>query len=96
MKLLWTAAAISQLQAIHDYHAKVAPSYAKRIVDRITKRSKQISTFPYSGRIVPEYELPEVRQIIEDRYRIIYLIKDERIEVLSVIHTSRDKLNPLA
>lgn len=45
--------------------------------------------------MVPEYELPEVRQIIEGHYRIIYLIKDEWVEVLAVIHTSRDNLEPL-
>ncbi|MBS1808097.1 MAG: type II toxin-antitoxin system RelE/ParE family toxin [Acidobacteria bacterium] len=95
MKVLWTAAAISQLQAIHDYYAHIAPDYAKRIVDRITRRSKQIVSFPYSGQMVPEYELSEVRQIIEGRYRIIYLIKEDRIEVLAVIHTSRDGLKPL-
>lgn len=95
MRVFWTAAAISELQAIHDYYSEAAPGYAKRIVDLITKRSKQLAAFPYSGRMVPEYELPEVRQIIEGHYCIIYLIKDEWVEVLAVIHTSRDNLEPL-
>ena len=97
MRVLWTNAAVAQLEAIHDYVARTSPEYARRIVDRLTRRSVQISAFPFSGRIVSEYELNEVREIVEGSYRIIYLIKEGegRVEVLAVIHSSREGLNPL-
>lgn len=97
MKVLWTDAAVSQLQAVHDYVAQTSPEYARRIVDRLTNRSIQIAAFPLSGRMVPEYELNEVRQVIEDSYRIIYLIKEDedQVEVLAVIHSSRKEMHPL-
>ncbi|MFL6285317.1 MAG: type II toxin-antitoxin system RelE/ParE family toxin [Pyrinomonadaceae bacterium] len=97
MKVLWTDAAVTQLEALHDYVARTSPEYARRIVDRLTKRSVQISVFPFSGRRVPEYELNEVREVIEGSYRIIYLVKEDegQIEVLAVIHSSREGLNPL-
>jgi toxin ParE1/3/4 len=97
VRVLWTDAAIAQLDLIHNYVAQTSPEYAQRIVDQLTHRSKQIADFPFSGRMVPEYELNIVRELIEGSYRIIYLIKDEkeRIEVLAVIHTSRDRLKPL-
>jgi plasmid stabilization system protein ParE len=97
MKVLWTDAAVSQLEAIHDYLARTSPEYARRVVDRLTKRSVQISAFPFSGRMTPEYELNEAREVIEGSYRIIYLIKEDegQIEVLAVIHSAREGLNPL-
>lgn len=97
MKVLWADAAVAQLEAIHDYVSQTSPEYASRIVDRLTKRSVQISAFPFSGRRVPEYELNEVREVIEGSYRIIYLVKEDegQIEVLAVIHSSREGLNPL-
>ncbi len=97
MKILWTDAAVAQLEAIHDYVAQTSPEYARRIIDRLTKRSIQISAFPFSGPMVREYELNEVREVIEGSYRIIYLIKEDedQIEVLTVIHSSREGLNPL-
>jgi len=97
MKALWTDAAVAQLETIYDYLAQTSPEYARRIIDRLTKRTKQIAAFPFSGRMVREYELNEVREIIEGSYRIIYLIKEdeEQIEVLAVIHSSREGLNPL-
>lgn len=42
--------------------------------------------------MVPEYEIDEVRQVMEGSNRIIYLIKEEQIEVLAIIHTSRKGL----
>ena len=45
--------------------AQTSSDYALRIVDRLTKRSIQIAAFPFSGRMVPEYELNEVRELIE-------------------------------
>jgi len=42
--------------------------------------------------MVPEYEIDDVRQVIESSYRIIYLIKENQVEVLAVIHTSRKGL----
>ncbi len=94
MRVLWTDTAIRNLQAIHDFIAQTSSEYALRIVDRITKRSVQILAFPRSGPAVPEYEHDDVRQMVEGSYRIIYLIKEseDRIEVLAVIHTSREPL----
>ncbi|MGI9105823.1 MAG: type II toxin-antitoxin system RelE/ParE family toxin [Pyrinomonadaceae bacterium] len=97
MKVLWTDAAVAQLAALHDYLAQASPEYARRMVDRLTKRSRQIAAFPFSGRTVREYELNEVREVIEGSYRIIYLIKEdeEQVEVLTVIHSSREEIKPL-
>ncbi len=97
MNVLWTDAAVAQLEAIHDYVAQTSPGYARRMVDRLTRRSIQIGAFPYSGRAVPEYELNEVRQVIEGSYRVIYLIKEDedQVEVLAVIHTSREGIKLL-
>ena len=89
MKVFWTEAALNQLEAIRDFLAQTSPEYAQRVVERLVDRSEQIAAFPRSGRMVPEYEIDEVRQVIEGSYRIIYLIKEDQIEVLAVVHTSR-------
>lgn len=89
MKVYWTQTAIENLSAIYNYVAQTSPQYASRLVDRITKRSEQITSFPLSGRTVPEIETPQIREVIEGSYRIIYYIKPEQIEVLAVIHGSQ-------
>jgi toxin ParE1/3/4 len=92
MRVFWTDAALNQLEAIRDFLAQTSPEYAQRIVERLVNRSEQISAFPRSGLVVPEYEIDEVRQVIEGSYRIIYLIKEEQVEMLAIIHTSRKGL----
>ena len=92
MKVNWTETAINHLTAIREYIAQDSPQYARRLVDRLTRRSKQIAAFPLSGRVVPEYEIEQVREVIEGSYRIIYHIKPDQIDVLAVIHTSQQDL----
>lgn len=92
MRVLWTDAALNQLEAIRDYLSGTSAEYARRVVERLVSRSEQIAAFPRSGRMVPEYEIDEVRQVIESSYRLIYLIKEDRVEILAVIHTSRKGL----
>ncbi|WP_317616112.1 type II toxin-antitoxin system RelE/ParE family toxin [Nostoc sp. 'Peltigera membranacea cyanobiont' 210A] len=70
--------------------AQNSPRYATRIIDRITKRSQQLANFPLSGRIVPEFETEQIREVIEGSYRIIYYIKPEQIDVLAVIHGAQE------
>lgn len=89
MTVHWTAGAVQQLRAIYDYIAQSSPQYAKRMVGRLTTRSDQIGVFPLSGRVVPEYQAPQVREVIEGSYRSIYHIKPDQIDVVAVIHGSR-------
>jgi toxin ParE1/3/4 len=65
MKVLWTETAESHLDAIFSYISLDFPQYAKQMIDRITRRSQQISEFPLSGRKVPEYEIDNIREIFE-------------------------------
>jgi plasmid stabilization system protein ParE len=89
MKACWTDNSIGHLLGIYEYIARNSPVYAKRVVDRITRRSEQIAEFPFSGRKVPEYEAEDIREIIEKPYRIIYRIKSDQIDILAVIHGAK-------
>jgi len=59
------------------------------MIDRLTRRLEQIGSFPLSGRMVPEYESENVREVIEGSYRIIYLIKLDQIDIVAVVHSAR-------
>lgn len=86
MTVSWTDNAISHLIAIYDYIARDSPFYAQRMIDRITRKSRQISEFPRSGRVVPEYVQDDLREVIEKPYRIIYRIFPDRIDIVAVVH----------
>ncbi len=89
MRVHWTQNAIEHLVNIYGYIALNSPTYANRMVDRITHRSEQIADQPLSGRKVPEYQTEDIRELIEKPYRIIYRIKSDQIDVLAVLHGAR-------
>ena len=45
-----------------------------------------MSEFPAKGQQVPEYQRKDIRQVIIKPYRVVYLLQDEAVEVLSIIH----------
>ena len=89
MRVVWTKAADSNLQAIYDYIAHTSADYARRTVERIIARSRQIGAFPMAGRTVPEFQVGQLREVFEHPYRIIYRIRPDRIDVIAVVHMSR-------
>ena len=94
MKVFWTETAVNHWSAIYNYISQNSPQYAQRLVERLTRRSEQIANFPFSGRIVPEFETEQLREVIEGSYRIIYYIKPEQIDVIAVLHAARNIENP--
>jgi toxin ParE1/3/4 len=92
MRVHWTETAQGHLQSIFQLIAQDSPEYARRPVDRLTRRSQQIGDFPFSGRSVPEYELEQIREVIEGPFRIIYYVKPDQVDILAVIHGSQNQL----
>ncbi len=92
MKVHWTETAEGHLDAIYAYIAQDSTTYALRTVDRITRKSQQIGTFPLSGRRVPEYDMDQIREVFVGPYRIIYHIKSDQIDVIAVIHGAMEVL----
>ncbi len=42
------------------------------------------------GRVVPEVDVPHVRELVREGYRIVYLVADGTVEVLAVLHGRQD------
>jgi plasmid stabilization system protein ParE len=92
VKVYWTDSAQGHLDAIYAYIAQDSKTYARRTVDRITAKSRQIAAFPLSGRRVPEYDLDQIREVFSGPYRIVYHIRPDRIDVIAVIHGAMNVL----
>lgn len=88
-KVSWTAQALFDLEAIGDFIARDAPSFAQVFVDRIFDAVKRLEAFPKSGRVVPESNRDNIREIIFGSYRIVYLVNEDEVSILTVFHSSR-------
>jgi len=63
-KVIWTDDAIKSLEDIVDYIAEDSPYYASCFAKNILVCIEKVTDFPLIGRIVPEYDIPEIREII--------------------------------
>jgi len=91
VRINWTSIAIADLKSIAEYIARDSKRYAKLQVQKISQRVKDLKQHPQTGKIVPEINEQNVRELIEGNYRIIYeIVNAERIDVLTVHHSSRD------
>lgn len=86
MKVHWTDRAKHRLRLIHDYIAQDSPLVAPQVVERLISRSRQIGETPYAGRQVPGHRREDLREALERPYRIIYRIRAECIDVITVMH----------
>lgn len=90
MRVHSTNTAIEHLIAIYDSVARDSPTFAKRLIDRVTRRSEQIGLYPDSGREVPEFMADDLREVLEEPYRIICKISSTRVDVIAVVHAARN------
>ena len=89
MRVDWTEQAQERLQEIEDFIAQHAPETAVRFVDRLIERGDRIGSLPNAGRRVPELDVNDIREILEGNYRIVYRIKPQRIDILTVFEGHR-------
>ncbi|MCY4154799.1 MAG: type II toxin-antitoxin system RelE/ParE family toxin [Gammaproteobacteria bacterium] len=89
MKVVWTHRARHRLQQILAYIAEDQPINAKRWVEKLIDRGDSLQDLPERGRMVPEYHDPEIREIPEGAYRIIYRLGSKRVDILTVRHSSQ-------
>jgi toxin ParE1/3/4 len=89
-KLIWTEPALSDLQAIFDYISKDSEYYASVFIGEIIKSAEKLTDFPEIGRIVPEYQQNDIREILVQSYRVIYQLEQNQILILTVIHGRRE------
>ncbi|HXJ92095.1 MAG TPA: type II toxin-antitoxin system RelE/ParE family toxin [Terriglobia bacterium] len=91
MKLVWTDPSIEDLRSIRDYIARDSEYYAATLIEQLILAAERLAEFPRLGRMVPEAHKENIREWCCENYRIIYRIAGECIEILTVVHGSRER-----
>ncbi|MBI3584104.1 MAG: type II toxin-antitoxin system RelE/ParE family toxin [Nitrospinae bacterium] len=82
----WTTPAKFDLKDIHDYIARDSKYYAQKVSQDIVDKSERLKYFPEIGRIVPEINEPNIRELFIYSYRLIYEVLPNGVQVLALIH----------
>ena len=88
-EITWSPQAIDDVEAIRGYVARDSPRYADLLVERLVSAVEHLETDPLSGRIVPEVGDQRLREIIHGNYRIVYRVRPDRVEIVTVVHGAR-------
>jgi len=73
-RLIWSPSALLDVKDIAAFIADDSPPAAKRFVRNLFQAVERLADFPKSGRIVPEFGDPNIREIIRRPCRIVYRI----------------------
>ncbi|MCH8543736.1 MAG: type II toxin-antitoxin system RelE/ParE family toxin [Alcanivorax sp.] len=90
MELRVAKSALEDLQAIQEYYkAQDVPHIGDGYVDAILTHSEMLKRHPDAGRIVPEFNLDYIRELIHAPFRIVYLRQATEIMLLRVWRSER-------
>ena len=90
-KLIWAPSARLDLRELSSYIAESRPEASARFVKSVFRTVEPLVKFPESGRIVPEFSNPAIREVIRKPCRIVYRVKVEEqiIEIVRIWHAAR-------
>ena len=88
-QISWTKKSLKDLRAINDYISLDSSFYAARFISKLISRVDQLVEFPESGRMVPEKNVHEIRELIEGNYRIFYRLQKEKITIIRIHNAAR-------
>ena len=79
----------ADLRAIDDYIAVDNPVAAADWIDRLVEKAEAAALYPLAGRVVPERQQYDVREVFVQTYRIVYRVRETGILVLTVFEGHR-------
>lgn len=89
-KIAWSEAAWNDLAAAADYIARDSPRYAAAFVREVREAARSLRHFAERGRIVPEISDPSIRELLVRNFRLIYLMGENQVHILALVHGARD------
>lgn len=87
MEIVLTNRFLTRVEECTDYIALDHISTAVKWAEGVFDHCQELSDQPESGRIVPEFRRPEIRELIHGNHRLVYELKTNQIDMLTIWHT---------
>jgi len=90
-QIVFIRPAIADLEKLVAFISRDNPQAAERFGYAIIERVEKLSEFPLLGRVVPEFKIENIRELIHRPYRIVYRVREDQklVEILRVWHAAR-------
>lgn len=82
--------AVADLEDIRVWYAQLdVPDVGERLLREVVSQVERLAEFPESGRIVPEFGIAPLREVIHPPFRIVYRVGEDRVRVVRVWRSER-------
>ena len=71
-RVRWTEEAQRDLRNIHEYIYHDSPHYVTLVIAELIASVRRLRQYPESGRVVPERDDPQIREVTWRNYRVVY------------------------
>lgn len=90
MKIHLTDSAIDDLRELQTYYDdQLVPQVGKQFVTEILERIETLIDNPDIGRVVPEFDVDSIRELIHKPFRVVYLREPTSIFIIRVWRSER-------
>ena len=88
--VVWTESARQALDEVLDYVAQESRDRAVTLLLRVLETASSLGTLANRGRVVPELNQPDIRELLVFDYRLQYRVLDRQVVVIAFLHGARD------
>ena len=90
MKIEFTESAILDLEDIKSYYLEQqVPHIGDKFISDIINHIETLPSNPEIGRLVPEFQMPHIKEIIHSPFRVVYTLNDTSIQIIRVWRSER-------
>jgi len=89
-RVVWSEQAAHALDDAVGYVAQDSVAAARRLLDEALAAAASLDTLSKRGPVTPEINDPAVRQLLIQRYRLLYEVANEEVHVLAFLHQRQD------
>jgi len=84
-RITFAASAVRDLESISSWYTnQQVPAVGIKFIEEIISKIERLADFPESGRIVPEFGIANLREIVFPPFRIVYRLDEDRVRIVRV------------
>jgi plasmid stabilization system protein ParE len=88
--LSFAASAVTDLEAMRAWYVKLeVPEVGERRLHEVVAAIERLADFPESGRVVPEFGVPALREAIHPPFRVVYRLDKDCVRIVRVSRGKR-------
>jgi toxin ParE1/3/4 len=93
-RVIWAPSALDDADSIAQFIARDSVDRAALVVTRVMEASHHLVAFPQLGRVIPELNDANRREMFVGPYRLMYRIDGQDIWIVAIVHGARDWPQP--